>query len=501
MSGLPVQQDPFAGVDAATGEPIRKGTPALNRQLRVAAERGEPKTIGKLLAAGAYIDCVDRQGDSPLLLACRYRRWPAVRVLLAAGADPNIVNGEGLTALQHAALRKSTLFCDLLRAHGARGEVAIAPATPAEHALWLGIDLEHVARLNDLAELERLYLESARLGDAGADAHSRRAGKALSIAAMNNGREVMAYLLAQGVALTDATIDGRFIVPELVRADRRQSLEAFLDAGASVNTADDKGNSLLAIACHHGMLKLAQMLLHRGANPDGVPPRPPLHAAAIAGDGNTKALKIIGLLLDAGANPSATAVDGAMATHVVCRHGHHQLLARLLAGGADAKSVDADGCTPLHYAVRLFEPGVSARGDLRDDTASTNTSLNCVEQLLAAKVPLEAVNRKGLTPLLAAAVVGNASAVERLLAAGARCDVADENGNTALHLAAQRDAPGTMALLLADGVSESVANREGQTPEQLAQAVGCNDAVRVLRAWGARRTARQVLGQARGAAP
>lgn len=63
----------------------------------------------KLIALGCDVNARDMQGTTPLLDACRLRRDPMIRILVEAGADPNVTDQEGNPAL-HLFLAESYLL-------------------------------------------------------------------------------------------------------------------------------------------------------------------------------------------------------------------------------------------------------------------------------------------------------------------------------------------------------------------------------------------------------
>lgn len=69
-----------------------------------AAANGDVPEIKRLLRSGVNVNCKSHftDGTTPLIWAVWERQAAAVEVLLAAGADPNIVNGTGKTALSLA---------------------------------------------------------------------------------------------------------------------------------------------------------------------------------------------------------------------------------------------------------------------------------------------------------------------------------------------------------------------------------------------------------------
>jgi uncharacterized protein len=67
--------------------------------LHFAAQAQAPAAVEVLLAAGAEVDVMDRHGNTPLWRAvfCSRGEGGTIRLLLAAGADPNRDNVHGLS--------------------------------------------------------------------------------------------------------------------------------------------------------------------------------------------------------------------------------------------------------------------------------------------------------------------------------------------------------------------------------------------------------------------
>jgi len=142
--------------------------------------------------------------------------------------------------------------------------------------------------------------------------------------------------------------------------------------------------------------------------PDGVRVRrSPIVLAAMTGDVDN-----VRLLLSRGAEASAEAAAEAVT------FGHADVLAALIAAGADVSGVESTGVSLLHWA-----------------TITNRTAV--IPVLLAAGVPLEAVDGFGFTPLMYAATLdqGETGALEVLLKAGADRSVKNEEGRTPLQQA------------------------------------------------------------------
>ena len=68
--------------------------------------------------------------------------------------------------------------------------------------------------------------------------------------------------------------------------------------------------------------------------------------------------RVVEYLLDAGADPNTPAFAGATPLHVAMQRGHHDLVPRLLAAGADPDRVDDHGRTPADWlALHRPDPG------------------------------------------------------------------------------------------------------------------------------------------------
>lgn len=76
---------------------------------------------------------------------------------------------------------------------------------------------------------------------------------------------------------------------------------------------------------------------------------PPLSELSAEGSSH---LEVVRMLLDYGADVSATADDGMTALHGAARSGSCELVRYLVDCGADVRAVDANCETALHYAAR-----------------------------------------------------------------------------------------------------------------------------------------------------
>lgn len=134
----------------------------------------------------------------------------------------------------------------------------------------------------------------------------------------------------------------------------------------------------------------------------------PLYRASVLGRE-----EIVALLLAAGADVNATTDRGTLALHAASQNGHEKIFDRLLAAGAKVDEANDTGQTPLHLAVRFNHPLL-------------------VQKLLEAGASPNRADMMGRTPLHYAAGMGLLRPVELLLAKGSVLDPVDREGFTPL---------------------------------------------------------------------
>ena len=181
-------------------------------------------------------------------------------------------------------------------------------------------------------------------------------------------------------------------------------------------------------------LTSADKTLHRACN-DGATPQ------------------LVAKLIANGAEVDSSGKDGQRPLHLACRHGHAEVVRELIAAGAYVDPIDDDEYTPMDRACE--------QGD--DDV---------VEQLLSAGAQVNGPSSQGATPLHLASQDGHAAVVARLVEAKALLDKGDQEGDTALHFACGNGHAAVAAQLLQAGASAKKKNRRGATPLHLAAVFG-----------------------------
>lgn len=384
-------------------------------------------------------------GNTPLHHAAQHGNVANVALLLNAGVEVDVRNDGGQTPLH----------------------LAVSNENPAVAALLLEAGADVHAR-------ETLY-EERYLGTGVAPNHIRTP---LHYAASNPNPAVAAMLLDAGAAVNPRDGDAQTPLHRAANSKNAAVVTLLLAAGAEVDARDVSGITPLVLAGYcaaGGMCRdpaAVQVLLDAGADVNivaGHRGRSALHLAVMmSGNDAEGALRLVGRLLEMGADPNARADGGHVPLHYAVRLGSEALVAALLAALADVNARDDDGITPLHMAAQ--SPGGGA----------------VVEALLQAGAEVDARDSTGRTPLHLAVgasvrwsdgialftfkrrmelgAARDGAAIAPLLRNGADADARDSVGDTPLHHAVAQGNPHHVAVILGAGADVNATNGSGDTP-------------------------------------
>jgi ankyrin repeat protein len=177
----------------------------------------------ELLEGGADVN-ERRAGETPLHVAARRRRPPAVEVLLARGADAEARDGGGKTAYVHA-LRRG--FDDVVAVMAGRGAVALTDADRLAVALVGG-------RLDEARAILAASPGAARTGNPEED-------RLLADLAGRPGIERVQLLVDAGADLAATAMDGGTALHQAAWFGQPDNARLLIEAGAPLDVYD---------ACH-----------------------------------------------------------------------------------------------------------------------------------------------------------------------------------------------------------------------------------------------------------
>lgn len=199
--------------------------------LMAAAMAGQASTVDLLIKNGAEVDGIDLNKDTALSYAVKLFNLGdeegTVRILLAAGANPNGIGGrEYSTPLYEAASQGKFEIVKMLLAHGAKitnkeNSEALIHAAKRGHSDIVAVLLEHGAQVNG--------------------------GQRCSITT-----RIETY--CNDVPLAAAVESGNIDI-----------VKTFLAKGADPNAKDSKGRSLVQVAREKGYAPIGILLLKAGA--------------------------------------------------------------------------------------------------------------------------------------------------------------------------------------------------------------------------------------------
>jgi ankyrin repeat protein len=285
--------------------------------------------------------------------------------------------------------------------------------------------------------------------------------------------ELLSMLLArQAPGVEAADQEHRTALFYAARANRPQSVQLLLRAGAAVSAADSRGYGPLDVAVLAEARDAAAALREAGAR----------QQATVSGRGAT----VSGI--DA-ARPGALYHDWPVAALAAARDDVQQLRAQLAAPGT-LKQRSPQGDTLLHIAYHagagnalrvLLEAGADAgTPDRRNRSvlmlAAADNNAPALQQLIANRNGQQALD----AALLTAVAAGAADTTRLLLTAGANATAADDSGSSALAMAARLGQAEQLKLLLAHGANVNAADHGGRSALWLAARNGDGGSVAAL---------------------
>lgn len=427
---------------------IDNGARVHKGALHEAAMEGMATLCGKIIERmPEELDRDNRWGQTPLQLAILGGHVAALRVLLEAGADGSLRDGEGRNARD---LALEVGVDELVGLFGGYGT-----GWPFLDAIVAGEYETVKAELE--ADSEQIHLK-------GADGRG-----SLHYAVLSGGDDLLRLLLDHDADRDQRDGLGRTALHDAARLGRLSMAQSLLEAGAEANSVDRAGWTPLHTAAHEGQLGVVNVLLSRGANLHAriQGGHTALHMAAMGGSE-----EIAKRLLSLGVDVNSPGENQATALHLAVIEGHNDLVRFLLENGADVNAVDGSERTALHHtalppgnfeAARLLvEHG--ANPQLKDENRSTALDytfaylgwgeIEAVREYLVAQseaASLNSTGTSGRTLLQSAIHIGLAGLVEELIAKGVDVNMPGVTGELALGKAVEQGRRDFIEMLLDAG--------------------------------------------------
>ncbi|XP_046451149.1 serine/threonine-protein phosphatase 6 regulatory ankyrin repeat subunit B-like [Daphnia pulex] len=390
-----------------------------------------------LLLKSEYVDINEtrcRRGSTALHFAITASNLTAARFLLEKGANPNVVDENGLTPLHEAVfLAKDMDIVELLLNHKDTnvnllensGNNSLHYAKYNKHGLSEGI-------ANRLKEKGAISVEEEIFQDNLLDEYSgeetndeNMVNKAvLNMAIVDSNMVMVRFLIETGADISTVTWGEEgwnALHAASIGAKKTELLDVILATGKfNINDADVNGMTALRLALGAENMTTARYLLGKGADPtlsdnEGIYP---LHLAArLATTTDIISLILKGSLVDINSRD----VSGMTALHYATGASNIITARYLLEKGADPTIRDKNEVSPFQLAAMF-----SKNSDILDLLLAYEKKINIDERN----------NAVGMTALHMSIMYSNVTAARFLLSKEANPNVADENGVTPLHLAA-----------------------------------------------------------------
>jgi len=427
--------------------------------------------ISDLIAAGAEINTTNEDGVTPLHEAVRIGSEDAVRLLVEAGVDPTIPNKRNVTVRdilqERTRITEEDAHCALTRLCNAEKE--------KRRLGWGEISRERAIReLKSKQEPRNKYYRIAGLLD---DALENQ----LIMAVRENCPERVKKYLDE-YTKRRRNLEKSALLHLAAQVGSMELVCMFLEKDMRVAACDTQGKSPLAYARERGHGEVATLLQNELDK----------ELIVSASTGSFVSYDVVKELLEAGADSNAADGMGRTALHHVVSFktsGYHKtcsdFVSLLLKAGAKVNVADRNGTTPLHQAVKAGSEGViclllDAGADPYVVDGDGNTPWHYTAHRRGQVCGLELRQRVN-NRLLDAFATGDVNRVRVMLHAGTEINAKDCERKTLLHYAARAGSREIVRLLLERGADLLVRDRQEHAPLFYAVEAGHVEAAQELR--------------------
>ena len=464
---------------------LKNGSSALH----FAARDADSEIIKYLINHNISVNIFNDNRDTPLMWACQAKgNIENVRILLAHGADINLIGRENNSALHFAAKCADSETIQYLINHNISVNIINnVKTTPLIWACQAKGNIENVRTL--LAH--------------GADINmtDKENNFALHFAARNADSETIQYLINHNISVNIMNDDNMTpLICSCFAKGNIENVRTLLAHGADINLTDKYNNSALHFAARDADSETIKHLINHNISVNiinNVKTTPLIWACFAKGN-----IENVRTLLAHGADINMTDKENNSALHFAARDADSETIKHLINHNISVNIMNDDKKTPLICAcfakgnienVRtLLAHGADINMTGRENNsalhfAARDADSETIKHLINHNISVNKINEDKMTPLIwACQAKGNIENVRTLLAHGADINLTGKENNSALHFAAKCADSETIKYLINHNISVNIINNVKTTPLICACfAKGNIENVRTLLAHGA----------------
>ena len=305
--------------------------------LHSAAKDGNPKTILEILNNGTHLNTRSKSNWTALQVAAAHNKLGAVETLLNRGAKIELTKENDLTALHLSAANGHVEIVKFLLRNGA--DMRLKTLDNGFHCLHLAAQ----SGRNSVVEL--LVQHTDNIMDRGHQGHT-----ALHCAVFGGHAECVC-LLARAGASVEAGFGAGDETPLMgaVISDNSAMIWTLLHLGVNVDAVQRDGRTAVHLAAYLGKVDAVEILMTRGALLDTMDN----HGYNVLRFSlERKHLEVaLALLRNRIKVRTSSTPHSDTALHLAAGKGYLEVAQQLISRSADLHACDADGDTPLQWAV------------------------------------------------------------------------------------------------------------------------------------------------------